>query len=395
MNDVTNGRLFSQHFDNLERRQAARISTGLILGTGKPEDAADAVNLGAELGIPARAAHGSLDQSRATSRQMRATTALQTAPLMQDWLGDPINGALAKDDLDNLTWFERNLGPGGRAVGRGARRISAAPDYFSAVADATRSGDIGKTYDEILNEEVSRFGGMAGFDRLPASMRTTALEVAQLRYDAVAGQGEAERIEYIRRGADSLSSASRIMDIAAGIPMSDAASSFRDGALANAPNTLIGTLGAFVQNPIIGAAFIAETAAETLPVLAAASAVTLATRSPVAGAATMGGGSFLIENTSSAVGFLQEKGVDMSTPEAAALVLQDSELMAEAQELGVQRGLIIALFDAVSGGIAGQALLSNPGGDMVVQALVQVAFGSGGEAAAQLATTGELDMREL
>lgn len=395
MNDLVNGSLFERHFDDLERRQAARQSTALILGTDTPDRAAEGVQLGSELSVPPQAVMGAPEVFRGQAETLRATTALRSAPNLADWLGDPVNGALGKDDLDNLTWFELNFGAGGRAIGRGVRRLSAVPDYFGALADSTRAGDVGKTYDEILAEEVARWGEGVTFDMLPAQARVNALQVAELRYDAIAGQGEAEQIAYIRRGAERLASAQEILRITQNIPMSESATMFRDGRLANAENTLMGTLSAFVDDPIGGAAFIAETAAETLPVLAGATATTAATRSPTAGVAVMAGGSFLMENTNSAMQFLQERGVDMSTPEAAALVLQNRELMAEAQKLGVERGLIIAMFDAVSGGVAGKALLENPAGDMVVQGIAQAALGAGGEATAQLATEGEIDWREV
>jgi|GEM_PF-3749598 len=238
MNTLVGESLFSDHFDAMEKRQAQQRSTQLILGTGQPERAAEAVQIGSELGVPPEAVQGAPDMFRTQAEQLRATTALQGAPLMQQWLGQPVNGELAKDDLDNLTWFERNLGPAARALGRGTRRLSAAPDYLSAGADATRAVDVGKT-------------------------------------------------------------------------------------------------------------------------------------------------------------FLQKKGVDLSTPEAAALVLQDRELFEEARALGAERGVIIALFDAMSGGVAGQTLLNNPAGDVVAQGLAQMILGSGGEATAQLATTGEIDAREV
>lgn len=395
MNDLVNGSLFESHFDDLERRQAAQKGTALILSTPDPDAAAEGVALGAELNVPPSAVMGAPEMFRDRAQTLRATTALQSAPNLADWLGDPVNGALGKDDLENLTWFERNLGPGGRALGRGTRRLSASPDYFAAIESGTRSADIGKSFDDILTEEAERWGGGAAFDDLPASTRVTIMQVAQQRFNAIEGQGEDDRVEYIRRGADRLARAQEIMRVAQGIPMSETATRFRDGRLANSENTLMGTLGAFLDDPIGGAAFIAETAAETLPILAAAASATALTRSPSAGVLVMSGGSFMTENTTASLQFLQERGVDMSTPEAAALVLQDAELMAEAQKFGVERGLIIAMFDAVSGGLAGQALLENPAGDMVAQAIAQAALGSSGEAAAQMATEGQLDWREV
>lgn len=387
--------IFDSYFKKVADREAKRTSTAIILGTEEPDRTAEHLKIGRELGVPHQAVSGAPDLFKSQVEAKRVADQVSSAPNLAQWLGDPVNGSLSKDDLENLTWFERNLGAGARAIGRGARTVSATPDYFGAVADSTRAGDIGKSYDDILAEEVARYGKGVGIDSLPPQFRVNALQVAQARFDAVAGQGEAERVEYIRRGADRLSRADEIIKIARDIPMSEPASQFRDNTLASADNTLMGTLGAFLVDPVGGAAFIAETAAETLPVLAAATAVTASTRTPATGALVMGGGSFLMENTSSAVGFLQEKGVDMSTPEAAAAVLTDVELLTEAKELGLERGIIIAAFDAVSGGVAGQTLINNPAGEMVAQGLAQMVLGGGGEASAQLATTGEVDMREV
>ena len=58
-------------------------------------------------------------------------------------------------------------------------------------------------------------------------------------------------------------------------------------------------------------------------------------------------------------------------------------------------GAIIGTFDALSGGIAGRALASNPIADLMLQTSVQGFMGGAGEASAQLATTGEVDMNEV
>lgn len=387
--------LFDGYFTSLKEKKAARQGTALAIGTVDPESAAEGVRIGKELNVPPQVVMGAPDLFRTEAEKSAATKALRDAPRLAEWLGDPVNGALAKDDLDTLTWFERNLGGLARGVGRGVRKLPAIPEYMGAFESGTRAADVGKTYDDILAEEVAKWGKGVPFDALPAQARVNALQVAQIRYDAIAGQGQAERIEYIRTGAERFARSREIWNATKNIRMSDGAANFRDGRLANAENTVTGVLSAFLDDPIGGAAFITETAAETLPLLAVATAATAATRSPAGGAIALGGGSFLLENTNSALAFLEEKGVDISTPEAAALVLQNRELMAEANEFGVKRGMIVALFDAVSGGVAGQTLLRNPAGDAVAQGLAQIAFGSGGEAAAQLATTGKLDWREI
>ena len=85
----------------------------------------------------------------------------------------------------------------------------------------------------------------------------------------------------------------------------------------------------------------------------------------------------------------------MSTPEAAAAVLEDADLMQAAADRGLTRGLIIGLMDALSGGVAGQKLMESPVGDVVAQGLSQVAFGSAGEGLAQYASEQEINWIDI
>lgn len=382
---------FEKHLDSIKKREAAQTSTAALLGTSEPDAMAEAVSLGTQLGVPAGVVTAAPDVFRQQAAQKAATAALENAPKVSAWLRDPINGALGKDDLEQLTLLERELGPIARAAGRGVRRIPAIPETASTTLLAGQAGDIGKTYDDIYAEEIAKFPGSAGNPTIQADAR----RAAQLRFDRIDGLGAEAQGDIVQRGAEALSNARTILDDAAAIPMSDTAAEFRDVGLAAAENTIMGVFGAFAADPVGGAAFIVETAAETLPLLVASTGVTAATRSPAAGAATMGAGSFLLENSNSAMEFLQEEGVDLSSPEAAMEVLQNPELMAAASERGVTRGVIIALFDAVSGGVAGQTLLKSPAGDVVAQGIAQAVMGSGGETAAQVGAGQEISVADI
>lgn len=382
---------FTSFLDSLAQRDAAKTAAGATFSTFEPDQMADGVRIGAELGIPPTVAASDLTTFRRQADQQTATRALIDAPMTAKWLRDTVNGSLAKDDLQTLTWFERKLGSFGRAAGRGARQVGASVPYARAQFSGQVAQDIGRSLDDLFQDELARIGG----DPENPTVRSMARRGAQSRFTFIQGLSDEDRAGYIRDGAAELARAGQIVTFAQSIPMSLSASGFRDETLQNAENTVMGTLRAFVDDPVRGAAFLAETAAETLPMLAAGAAVTAATRNPAAGAAVAGGGSFLRENASSAIGFLQDKGVDLSTPQAAAAVLADADLMREAQEFGVARGVIIAIFDAVSGGVAGQTLMRSPSGDLVAQSIAQAALGSGGEASAQLATTGEIDAREV
>lgn len=370
-------------------KEARGLSYSLATDDANPDEVAESLKIGQAVGVPSVVVRGSQDTFRREAQAKETSGLLGKAPKTAAWLRDMENGALGKDDVPNLTWMEENTGALGRGVGRGVRTLPAIPKETGARIDAQLVGDIGKTAEQIYQEELRKLG-----PNVPLELRGTARQIAQARFEAVQGMSDKDRQEVLRRGAESLAQARDILDRVSEISMSEGAERFREG-LAQADNTVMGVLGAFADDPVGGASFVTETAAEFLPVLMASTAATVATRSPGVGIATMGAGSFLMENSRSAMDFLEEQGVDVSTPEAAMEVIGNTDLMAEAADRGLTRGLIIGLMDAMSGGVAGQALMKSPAGEAVAQGFAQVLFGSSGEAAAQLATVGEIDWREV
>lgn len=392
MNDPKQNGRFDSYLESLRLREAGATATRLTL-TPEPDKAAEAEALGRELGLPAAAILGAPDQFRASAQQKRLLDNLKDAPKTREWLMRDLTGAgMAKDDIENLTWYERNANAFGRAGARGVRRIGAADDFTGAVIDEQIARDIGRSREDIFEDELAELG-----DNPLPEMIATARQTATARYEAAQGMGEEDRAAVIQRGAASLSEARRMMAAVEELEMSPAAEAFKDGELAQAmrENTVSGTFAAFARDPIGGAAFMAETVAEFLPALVAGTAATAVTRNPASGAIVMGSTSGLSEMAASAMDFLTEKGVDLSTPEAAAAVLQDQELMREAAERGLARGLVIGIFDAVSGGVAGTRLLASPAGDLVAQGIAQAALGAGGEATAQAVSGQDADMASI
>lgn len=392
---------------SLREKSGARTGAVLSYDERDPDAVAESLRIGTELGIPANIVGAEPKPFRRQAEQKRNSSILSNAPATAKWLSDLTNSGLAKDDVGVLAgmetfwaqqgeaWMEMGdrgeESVPGRAVRRGVKRIEASVPGMVAVAEGRKAADVGRSLDSLIAEELENVGG----DRASAASRVTALQIAKQRFDNAAGLTEADRADLLRRGGESLARARAILDDAASLEMSEPATRFRDETLAGADKTFWGTLGAFGQDPLGGAAFVAETAAEVLPVLAASTATTALTRSPTAGVGVMAGGSFLMENTTSAMEFLQEKGVDVSTPEAAAAILADENLMREARERGVTRGVVIALFDAVSGGVAGKTLMKSPMGDAVAQGFAQMLFGGAGEGAAQFASGQEINWQEI
>ena len=330
--------------------------------------------------------------------EKRASTILSTSPRLTEWLRDPTNAAIGRDDLEGLSWWETGLGAAGNAVSRGIQRVPQSYNQLMAATAAERAGDAERSFSEILmdsrnpvmvdGQEVSReFVG-------PVDLVQSGLRWFSSRVDMMGRVDQQANAVGFQRQAGEWANAIQ------NIPMSPAGERFK-GVFADLGKSGdwkqdVRDFGAAVAaDPGAFSAFLFETAAESVPSLAVATGVTAATRSPAAGAMFMGGQSALTEAGTAPVQFFQEKGIDVSTPEGALQVVSDPALMREAMDRGVIRGTIIGALDGLSGGLAGQVLSRSPAGNMALQALAQAFLGGGGEAAAQVASGQELNIAEV
>lgn len=138
-----------------------------------------------------------------------------------------------------------------------------------------------------------------------------------------------------------------------------------------------------------------------LPGLAAATGVTLATGNPILGAMTIGASSGSVEFGNVLMEELRSSGVDMNDNAALEAQLNNGEFWARARKRATARGVPIALFDALSFGIAGKLTgLARGSGFKTTAAAVgtesvvlQPALGATGERVAQEAEL-QLGFRE-
>lgn len=133
---------------------------------------------------------------------------------------------------------------------------------------------------------------------------------------------------------------------------------------------------------------VAQVGVEQAPTLAAAIAATIKTRNPRAGMAVMGGSTYAQERFGQMAETAQKYGYDLSNPEQAKRAVENPEFMAEQKDRGITRGMVIATIDAVTLGL-GSKLPSNVKG-LAGNTALQIAGGGTGEAAAQIATDGEV-----
>jgi len=101
---------YDAYFDSLKAQEAERTAAQVRMNPLQPDQAAEGLATARELDVPVGQVTNFPDIFRDRLAQKRASTALADTPRLSDWLrSDPVNGALAKDDLDNLGWFERGL----------------------------------------------------------------------------------------------------------------------------------------------------------------------------------------------------------------------------------------------------------------------------------------------
>jgi hypothetical protein len=331
-------------------------------------------------------------------QEKKQSTILTQSPKLADWLRVPTNAALARDDLEGLSWWETTTGAASNAVQRGVTRLPQMYNQWMAEGAAQRAQDADKSFGELYGQERATVGVEGKLIDTAVGPITDAWTAGSrfltARLSAAFGGDQQAAAAYYQQQAGEIGK-----QIAA-IPMSPAATAVRDQIAGLEPTgDVMADVGNFLRvmgsDPAGFTAFLTETAVETAPSLAAAFGVGVATRNPAAVAMTLGGTSGLQERFTAPTEFLQERGIDISTPEGAMAAVSDPALMREAAERGEIRGLIIGALDTISGGVAGETLARSPILNLVLQSVVQAGFGGGGEAAAQVASGQELNVSDV
>lgn len=387
-------------------QQAQSVSAvNVVLGgiDAKPDEVAADLNLATEFGkttgnpvppVPLVKEYRNVFQQ--AIEQDRNRTILTNSPRLTQWLLNPENASVARDDLKGLSWWETTLGAAKNAASRGVMRIPQSYNQFLANSAAQRSADQERSLSQIVTDqqgtvELMRDGAPTGETVAqaagPLDLPFAVARYAQSRMAGLLGIDEKKAAASFQQAAGQVNK--RINEI----PMSPLGTEGRNNwNEAAKTGDFPSYMSAIAKAPGAFAAFISETAAESLPSIGAAIGVTVATRSPTAGALTMGGLSAAQEYGTSPVEFFTEKGIDVSTPDGAMKAISDPELMKEAARRGVIRGVVVGAMDGLSGGLASQTLAKSHVGNMVLQALSQAAMGAAGEAGAQMAAGQKFDL---
>lgn len=379
---------------SIGKTNGAKTALALSVDERKPDDLAEHARIGQQLGLPPVVVGSDPEAFKARAEQKRIADLLATSPKTAAWLSDRANGGLAKDDVENLSWYEGVFNnPLTRGVARGAQTSVGNLQAFGAMQSAIQAGDIGLTKEQMIAKEIAAIGLPA--DQIPNDYLYAAQLAGMIKYDAISGMGDDEKSAMLKRAADQMKGARETIASASKIPRSEAGQAFASGEFAASDGSLGGALGAIAKNPLGALAFLGDTVAESLPAIAIGSVATIATRSPAVGALAMGGTSFATTSSAEAMSFLEQRGVKLDTPEDVAALLSNQALLQEARQYGLDKGVIIGALDALSGGVAGKAMVKSRIGDMLLQSIAQATMGAGGELLAQAAADGKLDWNQI
>lgn len=369
---------------------------------GNPDEVAGDLNLATEFGkvtgnpvppAPMVSEYRPVFQQAVEREKNR--TILSSAPRLTEWLRNPENAAVARDDLSGLSWWETAIGAGQNAFSRGVQRVPQSYNQFLANSAAERAQDQMRGFSDILSDQTAIRGAngdviankpIAG----PQDLMAAGSRFLTSRLAGVLGVDDQQAAAYYQQQVGLINK--RIGEI----PLSPAGSEGRDYWNEAAKTNDFGSfMRVIAQHPGPFMAFVGETAAESLPSMAAAIGVGLATRSPAAGATFMGVNSAITEKGSTPADFFREKGIDISTPEGAAKAVGDPALMREAIKRGDARGLVVGLMDGLSGGVAGKALVQSHVGNMILQSVTQAFMGAAGEAGGQIAAGQPISLGDI
>ena len=276
-----------------KQQQTSVEAANVVLGgvEGNPDEVAGDLNLAAEFGkttgnpvppAPMVAEYRGVFQ-QAIERE-KSKTILSSSPRLAEWLRNPENAAVAKDDLTGLSWWETTIGAGQNAISRGVQRIPQSWNQFLANSAVERGQDQERGFRDILADETvirGKAGEVIAWKPIanPVDLVTAGSRFLTSRLSGLFGGDDKAAAAYYQQQVGAINK--RIGEI----PMSPVATVGRDNwNEASKAGDLGSFMTAIAKNPGSFMAFVGETAAESLPSLAAAVGVGVATRSPGAAA---------------------------------------------------------------------------------------------------------------
>lgn len=322
-----------------------------------------------------------------TEWQARTPVFLQRAGRSNNFVNlvkdDPLNTSI----MESLAWKFADIPERNTLIGKsimrglygGAQGVNAqqAGNYLQRkkwLEDVDADIAAGKSNMEIFGEE----------DELMANTKRQVYDTnREALWESVRQQGEkqAEDMAYTAR-------VSELFPQSAGMEAVGRAESFSEA------------VGALLSNPSTIAEFGIESLIQYAPAIPAIAAASVAA-GPVGAAAASGAYSYWLDSNSSMAGMIAEGAGNPTDAKALLNIINDANKMAEYNEKAGLHALPVAVFDALSAGMAGKTLIParyasklTPSGkrwaDFATQTPLQGAFGGAGEALGQIAAEGAI-----
>mgnify|MGYP001208117059 CR=1 FL=1 len=397
-----------------KQRQDVDRALHLALDGPDPDQAAEALRIAGETGVPAEMVRRDLVGLRRRAERLRfdSTALVDQAPATAAFLADPENARVARDDVGPLSRLEgllkRNVADPLRA---GTLRLAQVAGTGAALTTAERLAIL----DRIDRTEALPRAGIdeaTGRRSEPAADKAAELVGPRLPMQpwgdpnrdplALARLYDDPEISQYAAGDAAARKALRqrlqqgLAHHVAGIVGDEAALAAlpQDEGLQRAIQQ--GTVWAVVDAIIDDPSILLRLPLESLPLMAPGLAA-----APIAGPAAIGAGSFLVERNLTVLDVLRDAGATL-TEQGLAEAFRDPALMARARDIAARKGGPVGLFDALSAGIvsrtlapAGMRPLPRAATNLVAQLPVQGAAGAAGEATGQLLSKGEVNPAEV
>jgi hypothetical protein len=351
---------------NVVDTQRTQLRTSLYGALdSNPDEAAKAKALSNKSGVPVDIVQRNYAQVNRNVQLNEFDETIKKSPVLGQWLSNPNNAKISHDDSANLAGIEREYG-------------SIRPIERSFIEEVTEPLQRGyakfKKGFSLMLEDTAMMKGLRDKQQAVAEANGISFDPKiQQSVNLANYQRNVEKFpvpENIQRGLQDISEA----------------------------ETFSEAFSAIISNPMA----VKEVIFESLGVGAPGLALTAATvpMGPLAVATAAGTTSFFTEYSQTIDEVMSSSGRDMKDPNEVYKVLTDPKIMEEARDKALKRGVPIALFDALTAGVAGKLLkgarptVASVGTRVVGEMGVQAAGGAAGEATAQL-LTGEFKPGEI
>lgn len=345
-------------------------------------------------------AHRHADVLEQIIEEKKRYNAIHGSNLLATWLRQGNNARYAVDDVGVLADVEKFFKPSTNAITRGVDRLKLSGAQALSDAYLESSATDGMGIIERYTRAREKYGSV---DEYTPQHNLFGIEVPS---DTHAGGAFADTIKDLVFSGVTQNSTER--DVLNAVEWQKVAGELQEK-IKNTPYSdratkmlqVLGTAKDFsavvdaleygvTEEPLALAAMIGEVSLEATPLLTAMLGVTLATRSPVAGVSVIPAGSYTQERYTEAVQYFSEQGFDLQNPDSIQKLFSSPDILKEAQSKGHMRGVAVAFFDLLSGGVATQTLGKSAVTNLIAQTGVQASSGGVGEATAQYITEGHI-----